>query len=104
MDPTMNFPRDRAPDPSTQPGADELRVLAVQRLRAKRELATHAVAYVLVNSMLVVIWFMTGANFFWPVFPILGWGIGLVFHAWDVLAPGPSEARIQAEMDALRRR
>ncbi|WP_159792891.1 2TM domain-containing protein [Puerhibacterium puerhi] len=100
MDPSLNPSADR----STPPGPDDLRALAVRCLRAKRELATHAVAYVLVNAMLVVFWFITGASFFWPVFSILGWGIGLVFHAWDVLAPGPSEARIQAEMDALRRR
>lgn len=105
MDPTMNSPMDPSMNPSRPLGADELRALAVRRLRAKRELATHAVAYVLVNTMLVVIWFMTGGDyFFWPVFPMLGWGIGLVFHAWDVLAPAPSENRIQAEMDALRRR
>ncbi|WP_298460768.1 2TM domain-containing protein [uncultured Cellulomonas sp.] len=86
------------------PDADELRARAVRRLQARRDLAAHVVAYVLVNVTLVVIWWMVGAGFFWPVFPILGWGIGLVFHAWDVLSPGPSEARIEAEMESLRRR
>jgi len=23
-------------------------------------------------------------GFFWPVFPIVGWGIGVVMNAWDV--------------------
>ena len=85
------------------PDTGELRARAVKRLQAKRELAGHVLAYVMVNSTLVVIWWMTGAEFFWPAFALLGWGIGLVFHAWDVLAPGPSEASIQAEMEALRR-
>jgi len=35
-------------------------------------------AYVLVNVLLVVIWAATGAEYFWPMWVILGWGIGLV--------------------------
>lgn len=82
----------------------DLRERAVRRLQAKRELVAHVIAYVMVNAILVILWSMTGAAFFWPVFPLLGWGIGLVFHAWDVLSPGPTEARIRAEMAALERR
>ena len=52
--------------------------------------------------MLVIIWYVTGADFFWPIFPILGWGIGVVFHVWDVMTPGVDERQIQAEMDRLR--
>jgi hypothetical protein len=81
----------------------DLRARATERLTKKREFYAHVLAYVLVNAGLVVIWAMTGAGFFWPVFPILGWGIGLVFHAWDTYAGGPKEARIQREMERLRR-
>ncbi len=82
----------------------EGRARAVKSLQAKRDMYTHVLAYVLVNSTLVVIWWATGGGFFWPLFPILGWGIGLAFHLWDVLMPGPTEAHIQSEMEALRRR
>lgn len=36
--------------------------------------------YVLVNALLVVIWYLTTGigSYFWPVWPILGWGIGMV--------------------------
>ena len=37
----------------------------------------HALAYVMVNLLLVAVWFVTGAGFFWPVFPLFGWGIGM---------------------------
>lgn len=81
----------------------DLRARARKRLDDRRGLGAHALAYVLVNGFLVVIWMMNGADtFFWPIFPILGWGIGLAFNAWDVLFPGPSEDRIRAEMDRLR--
>lgn len=88
----------------TEQGEAELRQRAVKRLEDKRGLAAHALAYVCVNLLLVAIWFVTGASFFWPVFPIFGWGIGLAFHAWDVLWPVASEEAIQAEMERLRQR
>lgn len=39
-----------------------------------------ASAYVLVNGLLVGTWALTGHHFFWPFFPIAGWGIGLGAH------------------------
>ncbi len=84
----------------------DLRRRAEKRLKAKRDLGAHLLAYVLVNAFLVVIWAMTVGpdGFFWPVFPILGWGIGVAFNVWDVYSPEPSEDKIRAEMDRLRRR
>jgi hypothetical protein len=46
---------------------------------------------------------MSGASFFWPVFPIFGWGIGLLGHWWDAYrGDGLSEDRIQRQMERLR--
>jgi hypothetical protein len=42
------------------------------------------------------------SGFFWPIFPIFGWGIGLVFNAWDVYREPVSEERIRREMGRLR--
>jgi hypothetical protein len=37
------------------------------------------------------------------VFSILGWGIGLAFHAWETFSrPAFSEEKIRREMDKLR--
>jgi hypothetical protein len=83
-------------------GDDTLRQLAVTRLRKKRDLQAHVIAYVLVNLLINGIWLVTGAGFYWPIFPLLGWGIGVAFHIWDVYAPEtPSEDRIRREMDRL---
>lgn len=89
---------------STAGDDDELRQLAIKRLSAKRGLVAHAIAYLMVNLLLVAVWFTTGAHFFWPVFPLFGWGIGLAFNAWDVLWPGPGPHQVEAEMERLRRR
>lgn len=81
-----------------------LRARAEKRIEEKRGLQAHVLAYVLVNAFLVVIWFITGAGFFWPIFPLLGWGIGLAFNIWAVVSPEPTEDQIRAEMERLRRR
>lgn len=82
---------------------EELRERAVKRLRKKQDFFRHLVVFVLVNTFLVVIWAISGVGFFWPVFPLLGWGIGLTMHAWDTFAStGFGEARIRREMDRMR--
>lgn len=88
-------------------GGEDLRAGALRRLQKKREFRTHLVAYVLVNALLWVIWTVvfatTGAWFPWPVFPLAGWGIGLVFHAWDAYGKKPF-SREQIEREAARLR
>lgn len=79
---------------------DRTREAAVQRIKAKRDFKTHAAVYVLVNTLLVVIWAMRGAgDSFFPFWTIVGWGIGLGFHAWNVYFRRPiSEAEIASEI------
>ena len=48
----------------------------------RRTLQTHAVVYALVMALLVFIWLTTGANYFWPQWPIVGWGLILALHGW----------------------
>lgn len=41
----------------------------------------HLGAYLSVNAMLIVIWALTTpGGYFWPMWPLMGWGIGLVSH------------------------
>jgi hypothetical protein len=91
---------------SAPPGTDhldDLRKLAINQLRKKRGLQAHIIAYVSVNLLLVAIWYFSGHGYFWPVFPILGWGIGVVFNIWDVYVPDRmTEERIQKEIRRLK--
>lgn len=81
----------------------ERRERAIVRLRRKSEFWAHLLAFVVVNGAVIVAWAMTGAGFFWPIFLILAWGVGLIFHARDVYWSGePTEERIRREMDNLR--
>ncbi len=45
-------------------------------------------AYVLVNLFLIAINLLTTpGGYFWPIWPILGWGLGLAFHAAATFFP-----------------
>ena len=78
---------------------DELRDQARKRLEKRRDLASHFVAYVVINGMLVGIWAISGAGYFWPAWVMLGWGVGLVLNVWDVFFRRPiTEADIEREM------
>nr|WP_204358858.1 2TM domain-containing protein [Streptosporangium sp. 'caverna'] len=50
--------------------------------------------YVLANLAQVVVWRVYDPeHFFWPLWSIVFWGIGLAFHAWAVYSPPTSNAR-----------
>jgi hypothetical protein len=51
-----------------------------RRERARREFAEHVRTYAVVIGFLIAIWALTGMGYFWPVWPALGWGIGLLCH------------------------
>ena len=51
-----------------------------KREAARREFAEHVRTYAMVMVLLVAIWALTGMGYFWPIWPALGWGIGLFCH------------------------
>jgi hypothetical protein len=84
--------------------SDPVRDQAITSLKKKRDFKTHLLMYVAVNAVLVVIWALTNPDgLFWPIFPILGWGIGVIGNAWDVYGRKPiTEDEIQREAERLR--
>ncbi len=76
------------------------REAAVERVKAKRDFRRHVVVYVVVNLFLIGIWALGDGGFFWPIFVILGWGVGLLINGWDAYFKKPiSEEEIQREID-----
>jgi len=68
------------------------------RAKAKAAFQRHLFTYAWVNGMLVAIWALTNfGGYFWPVWPMLAWGIGLASHAFSVYGP-------RADEDEPRRR
>jgi 2TM domain len=91
-------------DEATQDVQDVLRERAIKGLKKRRDFYGHVLVYVLVNAFLVLIWALTdGHGFFWPVFPIVGWGIAVVLNAWDAYRNDEfEEGQIRREMERLR--
>lgn len=80
---------------------EDQRQWAINRIRAKRAFWMHLAVYILVNTFLVLIWWLNSTDYFWPVWPMLGWGIGVAAHA-VTLGVGTSsitEERIAREME-----
>ena len=76
------------------------RKAAVRRVKAKRGFRVHVAIYLVVNTLLLVVWAFSGARHFWPGWAMLGWGIGLAFHGWSAYLKKPiSEAEIRREME-----
>ncbi|QFG69089.1 2TM domain-containing protein [Ornithinimicrobium pratense] len=80
---------------------------ALESLEAKADFRGHLTIYLLVMLLLTGIWaFSTGfSGFFWPIFPMMGWGLGVAIHGvslgWD---KDPTEEEINDEIQRLRRR
>jgi hypothetical protein len=77
--------------PPVEPPVAEPVVAPPRRKRVDSELR----AWVSTSVLLVAIWALTGMGYFWPVWPILGWG---VFVAGPIL-PSP----IRGTLPACRR-
>lgn len=64
------------------------------RRRRKQHFFGHLRAYLIVNGVLVLMCFATTGfrgGYFWAIWPILGWGIGLAFDASNAFYPKDSE-------------
>ena len=55
--------------------------------------APHLRVYLMVMGLLVVVWASCGFGYPWPIWPALGWGIGLAAH-WRSRQDSPSACRM----------
>jgi hypothetical protein len=83
--------------------AQDIDSLARRRAKAKLGFWGHATVYVAVNAALVAISLATGRH--WAVYPLLGWGLGLMLHGVSVwlFAPGNQvlERMVERERERL---
>ncbi|MGB7860660.1 MAG: 2TM domain-containing protein [Acidimicrobiia bacterium] len=79
----------------------ELREHAIHRIRARQQFYVHLVFFLAMGAYLVAVWARSDAPYFWPIWALLGWGIGLVAHASHVFGwqKPISEERIQREIN-----
>jgi hypothetical protein len=83
---------------------DRERERARKRVQERRDFGSHVVAYLVINTFLIAVWAFAGAGYFWPVWVLAGWGVGLVLHAWETFGRRPvTDADIDAEVQRHRR-
>jgi hypothetical protein len=81
---------------------EQIYELARKRVEARHGFYTHLAVYIVVNIMLFLIWFFTGRDFPWFIFPLGGWGIGLIFHGLGVFVFDRMGNRDAIEKEAVR--
>lgn len=74
---------------------------AVKRVKELKGFYGNLISYCIVIPFLVIINLLTSPEEIWFYWPMLGWGIGLLFHAMNVFAVGKSweEKKIQEIMN-----
>jgi hypothetical protein len=83
----------------------DIEEVARKRVEARNGFVIHVALYALINAGLVVIWLATGRGYPWFIWPLFGWGIGILAHllGWR-LGPGSAQERqaIEREIQKLR--
>ncbi|ACZ61303.1 2TM domain-containing protein [Dehalococcoides mccartyi] len=87
---------------------DEIYRIAQKRVKEKKEFYNHLSVYIVINLMLISIWAFTGSSYPWFIFPLGGWGIGLIFHFLSVFGFMRDESdwenkEIQKEIGRLKK-
>ena len=57
---------------------------AKKRVEEIRGFYFHVVIYFLVNAGLIVLNLLTSPEYHWFIWPLIGWGLGLIIHAISV--------------------
>ena len=81
----------------------DLRQQARARVAAKLSFFLHLAVYVAVNVLLVAINLLTTPEHLWFYWPMLGWGLGVIFHGavalvsvkWRALVGGMEERELR---------
>lgn len=64
---------------------DEHEARARKRAEARFGLYRHLAVYLVVNLMLFLINLVTSPDYLWSIWPLMGWGVAIAFHALSVL-------------------
>lgn len=80
---------------------------ARKRVKKKVEFRAHLASYLVIMGFLLVINLLTSPGYLWVVWPALGWGIGLAFHAMEAFGmiadKDKEEAMIEKEVRRIER-
>jgi len=82
-------------------------LMRAARVRAEEKLGfyAHFSAYIIVNALLVLVWWFGGDGYPWFIFPLGIWGIFVAIHAVRVFVGGAgvTDRMAQREYERLKR-
>jgi hypothetical protein len=84
---------------------EEIAKIAKRRVEERTGFRVHLAMFALVNTGLFITWWMTGSSYPWFIWPLIGWGAGLVAHAltyWFGPTSLRGEKAIEREIQRLR--
>ena len=67
---------------------------ALDRAQARRDALSLLFAGPVVTALLIVVWAATGADYFWPIWPMLGMSFALVAVLWRAYGPSAQAAAV----------
>ena len=67
---------------------DESYLKAKKRVEKLKGFYIHLIVYILVNLLLIMINLLTDASYLWFLYPLGGWGIGILIHGLTTFASG----------------
>lgn len=79
----------------------ELYKAAKRRVMAKKAFKIHFATFAVVSLFLFIISYLNREN--WWIFPVIGWGIGVVIHAVSVSSALGAGSEIEREIEALKK-
>ncbi len=95
---------------SSQMSEQEIYEAARKRVEEKKGFYVHLVVYIIVNAILVAIWAANDSGnggVPWFIYPLGGWGIGLIFHLLSVFVFNNNtnweRRQVEKEAEKLRR-
>lgn len=80
---------------------------AHKRVKDKKDFYSHLTSYIITISFLLFINIFTAPGYLWVVWPAMGWGIGLAFHAFGIFFTNDDdweEKELQKEIERLKRK
>lgn len=83
--------------------SEELYEYAKKRVSKRRKFYSHVIMWLVMSIFFILINLAT-ADYFWAIFPILFWGIGVAFHGIRVFSSEWEDDEVDREYEKLHKR
>lgn len=76
---------------------------ARKRVKSRKKFYSHIFSWVLMSAFFILLNIFT-SDYFWAIFPILGWGIGVAFHGIQVFSDEWEDQEVGKEYERLKKK